>query len=1116
MERDRFGDARRPEHGSNNGQRVEVEAPSGDRRQAAEIRRYGMMTCTGLMIASAGALAVLFLKPYMPSTPFRFLFSLLAKGGLVSGLALATGSLVCLLAANLRSRLEMDVPETGCATGTGPGTCGATPGTVSDTRRKPLRPRRELPDLVGWLYNLADLGFLKWWYFVGTFILLAGVIGLVTWQWNAIGGYFVFFTVLAVTVGFYLLAYYLAERARIGSSIVFIIASALVPVSFYVFNHFKIAGRSFDLNVMGIACSLIAAAVYALNSYRSRNQVMFAFTMLTGLSLLFFILRASGTSVHFWGPWFAGAAALYFIAGYVMKRAGLDSCSKTMFAVGNAGIAMGLLTTIGDIEYFVGPGLKTSGILLMSSAAALLIGSYTYDDRVLAYVSSGLILASSFFMAREPGTAWCLTAPAITAAAGILLALGLADRLLVEEHDGGPFVYSGVAALLGIVGVTAGKDAVFNIPRLWRESGRPEVLSSLVTAAMAACLMWAAAIVQRKKALGYLAFAITVYASLVGLGYCVYDLPIYIARSFTHTVYTYMFAWALVFSCAALVLGRLDPDGGRFRFLSEPLAWAGLAYLASGTGVATWVATHRYAPVALALSGLGAMLAAAFLGTRGRIAEWMERPVWLGSILVGTAAVSCSLQSSSWSMYYGNVLSIAALTACIFMIGAARRQKAFFVTASCVYGTASLGSFIYYSVSNPTLTPATGGWQIVSLFSIAALAIGCSFYLDDVFAHAAGHVFAAIGLIALGYKLDLYPQHAGYWLAGAGALFSFTAFASNAIGKRGFATAGWLTSAGLLAGAIVRPMAVGQVTEAIVTIAISIGISAASAAAYRKDVLAYVPLALSMVETAYVLATRRPYFFPITVSGLIFLGPAILYLGAAWLFREKSRRLSDVLLQAAAAFTVVGTIAQLVAMRHVRADWLVVATFFTAASIYAAIGMLKEFGWMAHLSFANFFLGYAMVLADRHVSSQYAYLYCMPIGLYIIFLGYWAERAGREKRLVQLLHGAGFTILALSSFIPSLGEKGRFSAAVLLTMSLASIGVAFRQRRKVFLASGLIFIVITGIVRLWSPAGALPWSVYAVIVGALILIGGILFERKWDLFVDKGAQVRQTLRDVWR
>lgn len=759
MERDRFGDARRPEHGSNNGQRVEVEAPRGDRRQAAGIRRYGMMTCTGLMIASASALAVLFLKPYMPSTPFRFLFSLLAKGGLMSGLALATGSLVCLLAANLRSRLEMDVPETGCATGTGPGTRGATPGTVSDTRRKPLRPRRELLDLGGWLYNLADLGFLKWWYFVGTFILLAGVIGLVTWQWNAIGGYFVFFTVLAVTVGFYLLAYYLAERARIGSSIVFIIASALVPVSFYVFNHFKIAGRSFDPNVMGIACSLIAAAVYALNSYRSRNQVMFAFTMLTGLSLLFFILRASGTSVHFWGPWFAGAAALYFIAGYVMKRAGLDTCSKTMFAVGNAGIAMGLLTTIGDIEYFVGPGLKTLGILLMSSAAALLIGSYTYDDRVLAYVSSGLILASSFFMAREPGTAWYLTAPAITAAAGILLALGLADRLLVKEHDGGPFVYSGVAALLGIVGVMAGKDAIFNIPRLWRASGRPEVLGSLVTAAMAACLMWAAAIVQRKKALGYLAFAITVYASLVGLGYCVYDLPIYIARSFTHTVYTYMFAWALVFSCAALVLGRLDPDGGRFRFLSEPLAWAGLAYLASGTGVATWVATHRYAPVALALSVLGAMMAAAFLGTRGRIAEWMERPAWLGSILVGTAAVSCSLQSSSWSMYYGNVLSIAALTACIFIIGAARRQKAFFVTASCVYGTASLGSFIYYFVSNPTLTPATGGWQIVSLFSIAALAIGCSFYLDDVFAHAAGHVFAAIGLIALGCKLDLYPQH---------------------------------------------------------------------------------------------------------------------------------------------------------------------------------------------------------------------------------------------------------------------------------------------------------------------------------------------------------------------
>jgi len=45
--------------------------------------------------------------------------------------------------------------------------------------------------------------------------------------------------------------------------------------------------------------------------------------------------------------------------------------------------------------------------------------------------------------------------------------------------------------------------------------------------------------------------------------------------------------------------------------------------------------------------------------------------------------------------------------------------------------------------------------------------------------------------------------------------------------------------------------------------------------------------------------------------------------------------------------------------------------------------------------------------------------------------------------------------------------------------------VGIWQRRKVFLAGGPLFIVLEGVVRLWSPVASLHWSIYAVLVGAV-------------------------------
>lgn len=86
---------------------------------------------------------------------------------------------------------------------------------------------------------------------MGTFIMLAGIIGL-------------------------------------GSMIIFVIAAALVPLNIYLINRIVITGRSFHFTLLGIAGTVIAAAIYGINYYRTRDDALLAFTAATPLALPLF------------------------------------------------------------------------------------------------------------------------------------------------------------------------------------------------------------------------------------------------------------------------------------------------------------------------------------------------------------------------------------------------------------------------------------------------------------------------------------------------------------------------------------------------------------------------------------------------------------------------------------------------------------------------------------------------------------------------------------------------------------------------------------------------------------------------------------------------------------
>lgn len=1240
---------------------------------------------------------------------------------------------------------------------------------------------------------------LRWWYMVGTFILLAGVIGLVTWQWGRVGRYFVFFLALAATAGLYALAHFLSKRVKLGSSMVFAIASVLVPLDLYVFNQYAIAGRSFDLDLLGIAGAVLAAAVYGVNYYRTRDRALLAFLSLTPLALLFFVLRASGASMHYYGLWFVGLAAGYFGAGLLIRRQGAAGDARTMYAVGNVTIALALLTTVGDYRYFFGAGFRTTGALVAAAAAALLVGSQVYEDRVLAYVSSAMVMASAFFLGHAPGAAWYASAPAMVAAAGVLLALGLMEERVMHRGEGRSFVNAGLLALLAVLAATAGKDVLFHLPKVWQAATDTEIRASLITGAAAAALLWTAALLEDRKYLGYVASAAVVYASLVALAGRVHGLPVWclveatavagalmvmgvvldrtrgsdwalsayipaftvagvstvasavlylpamsrqmipalalhphaylavtvsalattcylaVAAALTRrpywlyaacatvtlafavqahaasgwlwvrhlsggginygmlllpvvllfaasgyvlrrlgqdelswppliafagvaafsfgsqfyylftgssaaaaitcgtfaalgvagalalkrgallypaalaafmtgievlnltltrtgiemnhallltplaaalllagvvllhrgnrefgmpmlvssgafvgvglvaqtvlaahgmvlSVYLYLFAWALV-SAVAAVLASRTPGRGRMALLPELLAGVSIAQLAMGTAFTVYAYGHDYAAVSLCLASLGAVLATAFASaSEGAATRWLRRPLSIGAVAVGAAAVAFSLASPHWSDFRATVISVTLLSLTFVLQGLVTGERLYDRMALAVFGAGTLGGFLYYAASTGWFaTDQALIWQCGSLALMAALHLASSLRFDDVLDHCAAHLFAVLAWVRLGAVLHVFPAQTGYWLLGPAVLVSVTAFAAYSRGYDGLAMVGWCSTAMLFAAAIALPMSLALTGQTIVCMSVAVALAGASVAAYGREELLYLPLALAVGEAVYILAVNRQTVAP-SLGGLLMMGPAVLFLAAGWalsLFRRG--KAANALLQFTAAAAALGTAYSLFGLfAQGQRDVFVVAALFTAGAVYACIAIIKGYLWLGHVSFANFFAGYALMLANGRVANPHLYL--LPMGVYLI---YYCERLGYGTRVVRLLHLVGFTTLALSSFIPSLTEQGGFQAIVLLGESVAAIAVGVWQRRRVFLGAGLAFIAVDGVVRLWSPAASLHWSIYAVLVGAMVIITGILLETRRELLLEKGAAMVRQLK-LWK
>lgn len=268
-----------------------------------------------------------------------------------------------------------------------------TPPKPPQPQVTPLDPGFDWSSHVGAFLEKSSL---NWWYITGAFILLAGVIGLVTWQWSLLGKYAIFVILLLATIGLYWTGALIVDRLKLGGLIITSVASLLVPINFYVFNRFEIAGTSFNWNYVGIVASVFCVGIYLATTRWLKAGYFVLFTSASIVSLIHFILQVSHVDYYYYGIFFMPLAGAYMIFAYIYRKNEVNEYALPLFVIANAMAAFVLASTSLNPGFFYGQGINSTIVMFLMAGVIYTVSAYLYDSNTMVYVSSLLILSFAF------------------------------------------------------------------------------------------------------------------------------------------------------------------------------------------------------------------------------------------------------------------------------------------------------------------------------------------------------------------------------------------------------------------------------------------------------------------------------------------------------------------------------------------------------------------------------------------------------------------------------------------------------------------------------------------------------------------------------------------------
>jgi len=211
---------------------------------------------------------------------------------------------------------------------------------------------------------------------------------------------------------------------------------------------------------------------------------------------------------------------------------------------------------------------------------------------------------------------------------------------------------------------------------------------------------------------------------------------------------------------------------------------------------------------------------------------------------------------------------------------------------------------------------------------------------------------------------------------------------------------------------------------------------------------------------------------------------------------------------------------------HAPAPWLysyatgptvLTLAFVVAGFFYLASSQMYPFEVLNYAGFAFFLVAYLIQLV--HLDVDLVEWYSIPIGVYVLVMGYLYQKAHPTTSTTQASNPLGFLIIVGAptiAFMATTSPTSQLHAIAAAVLCLIFIAVGVMARIRVFFFGGVAFLAWDALYQSWEYLYALPkWATIGAI-GLVMLVAAIYLERRREHVLDLARRARRTLTEEWK
>lgn len=376
---------------------------------------------------------------------------------------------------------------------------------------------KEQPPKPTWIEHFSSFleeKNIKWIHTIGAIILLAGIIGLVKWQWALLGKYVIFAMLISITIGCSWVGNLTLKNLKFTGIVLLFVSALLIPVDFWAFYKFNIIGLQIDPNIWGLITTLSCTGIYIKTAKRLRTTLFIYLPIISLLSVIYFILAITNISTQFYCVFFTLMGFIYLITAYIINKPENKDISIPLYKTAHTIIAASLGYAFFYGRFFITTGIDKMLIMLITATITYSASAYMFEKKEQGYISTSLFV---FFA--------CLTLYRLdfreiqdyelmlSFVSIFFLLCGLLNRHLIKmEGMAEGYLTSGIILTFIIIISNLTNTFTFNniLP-----SKPDELLSNFLTSLIAAIIYATASFLYKKKGFVYLSISVLTYSILM-------------------------------------------------------------------------------------------------------------------------------------------------------------------------------------------------------------------------------------------------------------------------------------------------------------------------------------------------------------------------------------------------------------------------------------------------------------------------------------------------------------------------------------------------------------------------------------------------------------------------